>query len=59
MKTVEMVFEDCVAPSLATNKLNETKRVRELISLFPIFGIVVFLRSVRETYTSYKMREVL
>ena len=47
-----MVFEDCMAPSLATNKLNqsESKCVRELISLS---------RSVRETYDSYKMRKVL
>ena len=59
MKTVQVVFEDCVAPSLATNKLNETKCVTELISLFPIFGVVVFLRSVRETYNWYKMRKVL
>ena len=59
MKTVQMVFEDCVAPSLATNKLNQTKCVSELISLFPIFGKVVLLRSVRETYDSYKMRKVL
>ena len=28
-----MVFEDCVPPSLATNKLNQTKCVRELIYL--------------------------
>ena len=59
MKTVQVVFEDCVAPSLATNKLNQTKCVRELISLFPIFGKVVLLRSVRETNDSYKMRKVL
>ena len=31
--SLKMVFEDCVAPSLATNKLNQTKCVRELISL--------------------------
>ena len=37
MKTVEMVFEDCVAPSLATNKLNPTKCVRKLISLSRYF----------------------
>ena len=42
MKTVQMVFEDCVAPSLATNKLNQTKCVRELITL-PISGKVVFV----------------
>ena len=37
MKTVQMVFEDCVAPSLATSKLNQTKCVRELISLSHCF----------------------
>ena len=37
MKTIQMVFEDCVAPSLATNKLNQTKRVGELIALSSYF----------------------
>ena len=31
-KLFKMVFEDCVPPSLATSKLNQTKCVRELIS---------------------------
>ena len=51
--------EDCVAPSLATSKLNQTNRVRELISLSRYFWKKVLLRSVIETYDSYKMRKVL
>ena len=51
--------EDCVAPSLATSKLNQTNRVRELISLSRYFWKEVLLRSVIETYDSYKTRKVL
>ena len=36
-KLFKMVFEDCVAPSLGTNKLNQTKCVRELIYLSRYF----------------------
>ena len=37
LKLFKMVFEDCVPPSLATSKLNQTKCVRELISLSRYF----------------------
>ena len=53
-----MVFEDCVPPSSATSKLNQTKCVRELIVSFSlVFVKKVLLRSVRETYDSYKKKE--
>ena len=37
MKTVQNGLEDCMPPSLATSKLNQTKCVRELISLSRYF----------------------
>ena len=36
-KLFKMVFEGCVPPSLARNKLNQTKCVTELISLSRYF----------------------
>ena len=36
-KLFKMVSEDCVPPSVVTSKLNQTKCVRELISLSRYF----------------------